>query len=144
MSEKILECLQVSKTYKQGECDVVALKSVNLRLNAGEFTALIGPSGSGKSTLLNICGLIDSPSIGEVHFLGENLNTQSVANQQRLTQLRRDKMGFIFQGFNLVPVMTLFENVEYPLTLTNLTSKQRKQTVMDMLERVGIAQYSKL
>jgi putative ABC transport system ATP-binding protein len=139
MSDAILQCKGLSKTYVQGEIKVQALKKVDLTLKKGAFAALIGPSGSGKSTLLNICGLIDKPTSGEVWFLDEALHKCS---ENCLTQLRREKMGFIFQGFNLVPVMSIYENVEYPLTLTDMSASERKTTVEAMLERVGIAQYA--
>ena len=136
----LLQCSHLSKTYQQGAIQVEALKNVNLSLASGSFTALTGPSGSGKSTLLNICGLIDTATAGQLQFLGETLTEQ---NQKRLTQIRREQMGFIFQGFNLVPVMNIYENVEYPLTLTSMKSSQRKTLVNDMLQRVGIADYAK-
>jgi len=139
MSDAILQCKGLSKTYVQGEIKVQALKKVDLTLKKGAFVALIGPSGSGKSTLLNICGLIDKPTSGEVWFLDEALHKCS---ENRLTQLRREKMGFIFQGFNLVPVMSIYENVEYPLTLTDMSASERKTIVEAMLQRVGIAQYA--
>ncbi len=135
----VLQCKQISKQYKQGNFVIPALKKVNLKLDQGEFVALVGPSGSGKSTLLNICGLIDYASEGEVLFMDEVLDH---ADQQYLTRIRRNQLGFIFQGFNLVPVMTLYENVEYPLLLKDIPANERKERVEDMLERVGIAQYA--
>ncbi len=135
----VLECKQLSKQYHQGDFVVPALKNVDLALEQGEFVALVGPSGSGKSTLLNICGLIDYASSGEVWFMDELLDH---ADQQYLTTIRRNQLGFIFQGFNLVPVMTIYENVEYPLILKDIPGAERKKRVEDMLERVGIAQYS--
>jgi putative ABC transport system ATP-binding protein len=110
---------------------------INLVVTKGEFTALQGPSGSGKSTLLNICGLLDKFDEGTYHFGGSDINT--FTNQQ-LTLKRREEIGFVFQNFNLIPVMTAFENVEYPLLLTGQTSQQRRERTLALLEQVGLAE----
>jgi putative ABC transport system ATP-binding protein len=125
----------VSKSYRMGQTDVPALRDVTLSVAAGEFAALVGPSGSGKSTLLNICGLVDQPDSGQLSIDGEAADRLS---QRQLTLIRREKIGFVFQGFNLVPVMTAFENVEYPLFLAG--AGDRAQRVRKMLAQVGLAE----
>lgn len=133
----LLRLDRVSKSYRMGQADVPAVRAVTLALRSGEFAALMGPSGSGKSTLLNICGLVDRPDSGHVKLDGEEMGRLS---PEELTMVRREKIGFVFQGFNLVPVMTTFENVEYPLFLANVPAKTRQEQVREMLERVGLAE----
>jgi putative ABC transport system ATP-binding protein len=126
----------VTKSYRMGQDMVAVLHGVSLEIEAGRFSALIGPSGSGKSTLLNICGLIDGVDSGQVILDGKSV---SDLPQRELTLIRREKIGFVFQGFNLVPVMTAFENVEYPLFLSGMAAKARKSCVNEMLDSVGLA-----
>ena len=126
----------VDKTYANGKIAVRALRGVSFGVNAGEMVALTGPSGSGKSTLLNLCGLIDAPDAGAREFAGLALDGQS---PDRLTRIRREQVGFVFQGFNLVPVMTASDNVEYPLLLLGLPAAERRRKVLAALERVGLA-----
>ena len=135
---KLLELKDICKSYHLGSTVVVALKQVDLDVWEGEFTALKGPSGSGKSTLLNLCGLLDQADAGRYQLGDVEINHQT---QRRLTNLRRELIGFIFQGFNLVPVMTVFENVEYPLLLAGVSLKQRRSAVNDMLARVGLTEF---
>ena len=123
------------KSYRVGESSVEALKGVSLAVAAGEMVALTGPSGSGKSTLLNLCGLIDTPDAGSRELCGKVLDG---LDEIRLTQLRREKVGFIFQGFNLVPVMTVYDNVEYPLLLLGVALEERRRRVAEALHRVGL------
>ncbi len=123
------------KSYRVGESSVEALKGVSLAVAGGEMVALTGPSGSGKSTLLNLCGLIDTPDAGSRELCGKVLDG---LDEIRLTQLRREKVGFIFQGFNLVPVMTVFDNVEYPLLLLGIAAEERRRRVTEALHRVGL------
>ncbi|MBK9351968.1 MAG: ABC transporter ATP-binding protein [Sulfuritalea sp.] len=123
------------KSYRVGESSVEALKGVSLAVAAGEMVALTGPSGSGKSTLLNLCGLIDTPDAGSRELCGKVLDG---LDEIRLTQLRREKVGFIFQGFNLVPVMTAYDNVEYPLLLLGVAMEERRRRVAEALHRVGL------
>ncbi|MDK9702908.1 MAG: ABC transporter ATP-binding protein [Sulfuritalea sp.] len=123
------------KSYRVGEASVEALKGVSLDVCRGEMVALTGPSGSGKSTLLNLCGLIDAPDAGNRELCGTAING---LDETRLTGLRREKVGFIFQGFNLVPVMTVFDNVEYPLMLLGVPPAQRREQVATALQRVGL------
>ncbi|MBI2748614.1 MAG: ABC transporter ATP-binding protein [Burkholderiales bacterium] len=131
----VVRLTNVSKSYRVGEARVQALRGVSLELAAGELLALTGPSGSGKSTLLNLCGLIDAPDEGEREIAGKTVNGSS---EIALTQLRREKVGFIFQSFNLVPVMTVFDNVEYPLLLLGMPAEERRSRVKEILARVGL------
>ncbi len=130
----------VSKHYHLGETEVQALNEVELQIERGAFVALAGPSGSGKSTLLNICGLIDNSDAGSYSLEGIDIARQSRAS---LTRLRRDGIGFIFQSFNLVPVMTAYENVEYPLLLSGVAATQRRQRVDEILTQVGLEKFSR-
>lgn len=124
----------IRKTYGEGESLEVALNGVDGNVDEGEIVAMCGPSGSGKSTLLNICGLIDASYCGTLLF-----NDVATSDQvDSLTEIRRQKLGFIFQSYNLVPVMTAFENVEYPLQLLNISGKKRRELVNDMFNKVGL------
>jgi len=134
----VVSLSHVKKSYRSGEVRVPALRDVSFALGQGELVALTGPSGSGKSTLLNICGLIDAPDEGEREIAGASLAGLS---ESRLTLLRREKVGFVFQGFNLVPVMSVFDNVEYPLLLLGLPADERRAAVRAILARVGLAQF---
>jgi len=138
LTPSILALQDGSKTYTMGNTTVQALKSVCLEVQAGEFVALQGPLGSGKSTLLNICGLIDELDDGTLWLEGEDMT--QLSKRQR-TLLRRQRIGIIFQAFNLIPVMTAYENIEYVLLLDNTPRKACQQRVMDMLDKVGIAEF---
>lgn len=118
-----------------GPTSLVALDDVNLIFKKGEFAGLVGPSGSGKTTLLNIIGSLDSPSEGSAEVMGKKVETLSHKNA---AQLRNRHIGFIFQTFNLLPVYTVFENIEFPLLLQNMTTSGRKKLVMEALEWVGL------
>jgi putative ABC transport system ATP-binding protein len=126
----------ISKSYLLGAQRVPALSNVSLDVGRGDFIALTGPSGSGKSTLLNVCGLLDAPDAGGCRIDGAD--TGDLSEQER-TLLRREKIGFVFQGFNLIPVMTAYENVEYPLLLAGTANGQRRERVMATLASVGLA-----
>ena len=123
------------KRFPVGGDFFTALKDIDLTLNKGEFTGLIGPSGSGKTTLLNIIGGLDSPTEGQVSVLGQALNDTSHSERARL---RRKHMGFIFQSYNLLPVYTVFENVELPLILNKIDKDERRSMVEQAVESVGL------
>ena len=131
----VLAVRGVHKTYRLGAHTVPALQGVDLQLRAGELLALTGPSGSGKSTLLNLAGLIDQADTGHIALRGVDVTRLSA---EAATLLRRDAIGFIFQGFNLVPVMTVAENVDYPLFIAGVPLAERRQRVADMLLAVGL------
>ncbi|HKS37143.1 MAG TPA: ABC transporter ATP-binding protein [Verrucomicrobiae bacterium] len=126
----------VTKIYQQGEINVTALNDISLDIKAGEFLALMGPSGSGKSTLLHIIAGIDRPTSGQCLVQGVDV-TQ--LNESELADWRNQNVGFVFQTFNLIPVLTASENVELPLLLTRLSGRERRKLVMTALELVGLA-----
>jgi putative ABC transport system ATP-binding protein len=128
------------KSYRVGESSVEALKGVSLDVRSGEMVALTGPSGSGKSTLLNLCGLIDTQDAGSRELGGTAIDG---LDEIGMTRLRREKVGFIFQGFNLVPVMTVFDNVEYPLLLLGVSVAERRERVGTALQRVGLEAFAR-
>jgi len=130
----------VSKVYHIGAIETHALNDINLSMAEGEFTALVGPSGSGKTTLLQLIGCLDKPDKGAVKIKGKDV-TRFNANQR--ADLRRDEIGFIFQFFALVPVLTAYENVELPLLLGNVKAAERRTRVMDLLTAVGLADRAK-
>jgi putative ABC transport system ATP-binding protein len=125
----------VSKAYKLGKVEVPALQSVSLTIDRGDFVTVVGPSGSGKSTLLNIVGLLDAPDQGDV-FLHET--KVDFRKEKRLTLTRREKIGFIFQSFNLIPILNVYENVGYPLLNSSVPLGERKQRILLLLEAVGL------
>jgi putative ABC transport system ATP-binding protein len=126
------------KTYSLGKVNVDALKGVNLELAAGDFVSVAGPSGSGKTTMMNIIGLIDKPTLGKVFINGKETGT---LNRRDLTRMRHDMLGFVFQSFNLLPVLNVFENVELPLALgkKNIPKAERRDRVEYLLEEVGLS-----
>jgi putative ABC transport system ATP-binding protein len=128
------------KSYRVGESSVEALKGVSLEVCSGEMVALTGPSGSGKSTLLNLCGLIDTQDAGSRELGGIAIDG---LDEIGMTRLRREKVGFIFQGFNLVPVMSVFDNVEYPLLLLGVSAGERRERVTTALQRVGLEVFAR-
>ena len=132
----IVQIRDLTKIFKQGELDVTALHRINLSIAQGEFLTLMGPSGSGKSTLLHIIAGVDCPTSGDCIVQEHNIAT---LNQSELADWRNQNVGFVFQTFNLIPVLTAFENVELPLLLTNLNSKERRRLVTAALEMVGLA-----
>jgi len=136
MAEAIVQVRDVSKRFAREGFEVVALDHVSLDIERGDFLALMGPSGSGKSTLLNLLAGIDRCTQGEVDVLGTNLARLS---ESQLAGWRNTHIGYIFQTFNLVPVLTAFENVELPLLLTKLSKAERRRNVTTALELVGLA-----
>jgi putative ABC transport system ATP-binding protein len=133
--EVVIETRELSKDYMRDENPVTALKGVDLRMTRGEFLALMGPSGSGKSTLLHLIAAMDRPSSGEVLVLGQDLRA---LGKRELARWRNRHIGFIFQAFNLIPVLTALENVMLPLKLTGLSAKQQLEHATTALELVGL------
>jgi predicted ABC-type transport system involved in lysophospholipase L1 biosynthesis ATPase subunit len=132
----IIELEHASKSYKIGEVTTTALNDVSLDIEAGEFTALVGPSGSGKTTLLQLMGCLDRPNRGAVLINGQDVTKLS---NNRRADLRRDVIGFIFQFFALVPVLSAYENVELPLLLANVNGSERRTRVLGLLDAVGLS-----
>jgi len=133
--EKIITINDLVKRFPVGKGIFTALSEINLNFETGEFAGIVGPSGSGKTTLLNIIGSLDSPSEGSVQVIGQEI---ARLNHKEAAILRRRHMGFIFQTYNLLPVYTVFENVEFPLLLLKMNESERKKAVMDALEWVGL------
>ena len=134
-AENIVTIRQLTKIYRQGEINVTALNSISLEIQTGEFLALMGPSGSGKSTLLHIIAGIDRPTSGECFVQGIDV---ARLNESQLADWRNQNVGFVFQTFNLIPVLTAYENVELPLLLTSLNRRKRRELVTTALELVGL------
>jgi len=132
----VVELTNVTKVYQTGEVSVKALKGVSLQLEKQSFVSFIGPSGSGKSTLLNLIGVLDKPTEGTIRVNGTDVNT---FDRAAAAAFRGKTIGFVFQNFNLIPVLTVYENVEYPLLmLDRLPSKERRDRVLRLLEKVGM------
>ena len=136
----MIKLSQVSKKYRTTELETTALDGVDFGLTSGEFVAVMGPSGCGKSTLLNIVGLIDNPSSGE-YFFGER--EISRYSESRLADLRKGNVGFIFQSFNLIDELNVYENVELPLLYQKISKPQRRNLVREALELVGLSARAK-
>lgn len=139
MSEPIIVVDNIHKSYLMGKEAVPALRGVSLEIQRGEFVCLMGPSGSGKTTLLNVVGGLDEPSRGHLIVDGQNLVSLS---ENELARLRLDKMGFIFQNYNLLSNFTAQENVEAPMVLANVPRKERRERAQKLLERVGLGDRS--
>jgi putative ABC transport system ATP-binding protein len=131
----IVDVKNLTKNFPVGTGFFTALKDVSLQFAEGEFAGLVGPSGSGKTTLLNIIGSLDVPSDGEVVVLQRSVGKLT---PKEAAKLRKEELGFIFQSYNLLPVYTVFENVEFPLLLLNMTAEERKERVMETLKWVGL------
>ncbi|MFH1137011.1 MAG: ABC transporter ATP-binding protein [Pseudomonadota bacterium] len=133
----LIKLEHLHKSYSLGDARVEALRDVSLEIGKGAFAAVIGPSGSGKTTLLNIIGCLDKPTTGRAAVAGQDLDK---LNRRRAAEFRGEHIGFVFQGFNLLPVLTIAENVEFPLVMVKKYSKKKRRTlVREMLETVGIA-----
>lgn len=132
----LIELQSISKEYHTGEISVNALKNISLHIERKSFVSFIGPSGSGKSTLLNLLGILDKPTQGKVFINGTDV---SLLDRADAAAFRGKTIGFVFQNFNLIPVLTVFENIEYPLLmLDRLPSKERRERVLRLLEKVGM------
>jgi putative ABC transport system ATP-binding protein len=126
----------VTRTYIQGAIEVNAVSNFSLEIQPGDFATLCGPSGSGKTTVLNMIGALDEPTSGSVRIEGRNL---SELNRSKVSALRRDRIGFVFQSYNLIPVLTAYENAEFVLALQGVDPSERHQRVMSVLQEVGLA-----
>jgi putative ABC transport system ATP-binding protein len=133
----IVEVKNLVKKFPVGSGFFTALNGINLTFTKGEFAGLVGPSGSGKTTLLNIIGSLDAPTEGEVVVLSKSVGK---LNPRQAARLRKEELGFIFQNYNLLPVYTVFENVEFPLLLLNLPASERKKRVMEALDWLGLTE----
>ena len=137
-SQQVIVTEDLTKTYSANDVPVYALRGINLTITAGEFTAIVGPSGSGKTTFLNIISGLDQPTEGKVWLSKELISNMS---GRQLSDFRRDNIGFIFQAYNLIPVLTVGENIEYIMLLQGIPKLERHQRVVDILEVVGLAGY---
>lgn len=136
MTNPVLSFDNVHKDYQQGEITVRALRGLTLAIEPGEFSAIVGPSGSGKSTALNLAGALDKPTSGRITLEGVDLSTKSM---KELSQIRRERIGFIFQSYNLIPVMTAFENAAAVLSLQGVSESEQRARVLPLLEELGLA-----
>lgn len=134
---EILSVKNVSKKYGQGTTETIPVKNISLNVERGDFMAIVGPSGSGKTTLLNIMSGLDHPSEGEAWFSGTNIATMG---GDSLADFRRDHIGFIFQSYNLIPVLTVYENIEYTLNLQGIPKSERQKKVKEILINLGLSE----
>lgn len=132
----MIEMHDLKKVYRTANVETTALSQINIEISAGEFIAIMGPSGCGKSTLLNVMGMLDTPSAGRYAFNGEDVASYA---ENKLAEIRKRNIGFIFQSFNLVDELSVFDNVELPLLYQKVAASERRHRVEEVLERVGIA-----
>jgi putative ABC transport system ATP-binding protein len=137
---EMVEANKLVKVFRTDEIETTALNQVDLAIEEGEFTAVMGPSGCGKSTLLNILGLLDNPTDGELYFMG---NEVSRLKEKKRTNLRKGNIGFVFQSFNLIDELSVYENVELPLLYMKIPGSERKKKVEDVLERMKMTHRKK-
>jgi len=138
-NNEIIRLKDVTKDYKVGQTKQTALRGIDLTIRAGEFVSIAGPSGSGKSTLLNLIGCLDKPTSGEIYLEGTHIEG---LNHNVLADLRNEKIGFIFQSFNLIPVLTAYENVEFPLLLRkDYNAVERREIITQMFKNVDLEEY---
>ncbi|MCK4427137.1 MAG: ABC transporter ATP-binding protein [candidate division Zixibacteria bacterium] len=131
----MIQMKAIKKIYSTGKVDVEALRGIDLEVEKNEFISIMGPSGSGKSTLMNIIGCLDTPTSGEYYLEGERVQTLT---PNQLAEIRNQKVGFVFQNFNLLPYATAFENVEVPLIFKGVSSRKRRKRAEELLDRVGL------
>ncbi len=136
----MIETRNLLRTFQSDDTDTYALQDVNLKIDRGEFVAIMGPSGCGKSTLLNILGLLDNPTAGKYYFEGEEV---SGYNEKQRAKFRKRKIGFIFQNFNLIDELTVFENIELPLLYLGIKPQERRNAVLSMMEQLELLHRSK-
>lgn len=134
--QTLLSSVELKKDYNVGDTVVYALRGVSMEVERGEFTAIAGPSGSGKSTLLNLIGCLDKPTSGQVFINGVDVSRYS---KKELANIRRENIGFVFQSFNLIPILTAFENVAFPLSLLRKNADEIEQNVNQILQDVGLS-----
>ena len=135
----MIKLMNLSKVYRTEEIESTALNEVSIHIEKGQFVSIMGPSGCGKSTLLNIVGLLDKPESGSYEFLG---NEVSQLNEKGRSENRKQNIGFIFQNFNLIDELTVFENIELPLIYNKVSSSERKKRVTELIEKIGISHRS--
>lgn len=135
----VVKTNNLEKTYMLGKTEVKALSDINLEINKTDFLAIAGPSGSGKTTLLNIIGCLDKATKGSIEIDGLDVSS---LNSNELAEIRNEKIGFIFQTFNLIPVLTAYENVEFPLIIGKYSKKDKRDRIMNVLKQVGIDKYA--
>ncbi|MDP8237595.1 MAG: ABC transporter ATP-binding protein [Candidatus Hatepunaea meridiana] len=136
----MIQTKNLQKIYRTEEVETVALDEINLEIKEGEFVAIMGPSGCGKSTLMNVLGLLDNPTNGQYYFLDQEVAHYS---ERQLANLRKSNIGFVFQSFNLIDELTIYENVELPLLYQGVSSSERKTMVSEVLEKMEIAHRKK-
>lgn len=133
---ELISLKNVSRSFPNGEGSLEVLKGINIQIRSGECVGIVGVSGSGKSTLLNLIGILDSPSEGMIEIKGQNM---AELTEKEKARLRAETIGFVFQSYHLEPLYTVFQNVEIPLLLTDMSAKERKKLVVSLLDKVGLA-----
>ena len=138
----MIDISDVKKSYQLGKAEVQALKGVSLKIKKGEMVCIMGPSGSGKSTLMNLAGCLDLPDSGKIEIDGINVTELS---KNKLAEIRANKIGFIFQAFNLIPVINVYENIEFPLLIKHkkMSEKEKKERILKIVTEVGLEKYIK-